>query len=955
LRKDPLKSISAIRRSRKNALAILLASTLAGLMLAPLPAFSQMACDPTTSFCGGSSGSSGQQIQLPSLQTGTLPGQTQTQQNPLGNNGGPFGGGAGGGGGNITGGPGQSMDLQPIPDFNDNLNGLGGGTESTYAHLYPLYYQRFFAPDPPTEFQRRVYASVGQMLPIYGAKLFLQSPSTFAPVDQVPVTSNYVVGPRDQLLIRVWGQMNFNAEVTVDREGTVYIPHVGPIHVGGVPYSDLREQVREGIARIYKNFDVSVNLGQLHPIRIFVTGLARYPGSYTVSSLSTLVSALFATGGPGPQGSLRHILLRRNGATIADFDLYDLLVQGDKSHDVPLLPGDVIYIPPAGPQVAVYGSVRSPAIYELKDQTETTTLGNVLMDAGGLSSTASLSRASLERIEADQHQRVMDVALNAAGKDTPMRDGDILHVLPISPSFDQTVTVRGNVADPGRFGWHPGMKLSELLPNSESLVTRDYWQKRNQLGLPSPMFQPDYTQRFTAYRLSQAESQRQYFLFLQRDQQKRFYDQQQAAQSAQQSAAAGGADGAATALTSATGSTSGDLNAQAAASNNMAFGPSTELTPPDTQLPGTVPQQPPQNTQATIPRSNTIGGGSLGDEERLARTENTSMARYLNDVSLMAPEIDWSYAVIERMDPVSLKTNLIPFDLGKLVREHDPSQNLEVQPHDVITIFSQADILVPQSQQTKLVRVEGEVEHAGVYSTEPGETLRHLIARAGGLTPNAYLFGAELTRESTRIVQQQRLDDYVTQLELGTDRAAAASAAGAITPTDQTANAASLAATQLLITRLRQLRASGRVVLSLKPDANSVESLPDVPLQDGDRFIIPPRPSSVNVVGAVYEQSSFLFDPQRRVFGYLKQAGGANRDADNKHSFVIHADGSVMSREAAKTFWGNAFDQARIHPGDTIVVPEKTYRGNGLRTLLDFSQLFSSIALGAGALAVITN
>jgi protein involved in polysaccharide export with SLBB domain len=442
-------------------------------------------------------------------------------------------------------------------------------------------------------------------------------------------------------------------------------------------------------------------------------------------------------------------------------------------------------------------------------------------------------------------------------------------------------------------------------------------------------------------------------LYLQRDQEKRLYDQQQATQSAQQGQGTAGAAG--TGAANATAPSS-DLNAQAASSNNNAYGNSgSEVMPPDEQLPGTVPNQLPQNTQTTIPRNNTIGGGSLADEQRMARTENTSTARYLNDVSLMAPEIDWSYAVIERMDPVTLKTSLIPFDLGKLVRDHDPSQDLAVEPHDVITIFSQADILVPQSQQTKLIRIEGEVEHAGIYSAEPGETLRHLIERAGGLTPNAYLFGAELTRESTRIVQQQRLDDYVTQLELATDRAGAASAAGAISPTDQTANAASLAATQLLITRLRQLRASGRVVLALAPDANSVDNLPNLPLQDGDRFIIPPKPSSVNVVGAVYEQSSFLFDPQRRVFGYMKQAGGANRDADNKHAFVIRADGSVMSRDSAKTFWGNEFDQARIHPGDTIVVPERTYRGNGIRTLLNFSQLFSSIALGAGALAVITN
>jgi protein involved in polysaccharide export with SLBB domain len=905
------------------------------VVLQPAPAFGQSGCDPSTSFCGGT-GSGG--IQLPGLGNSTVPGATPAEQNPYGTSGGYSGNGT-------YAGPQQSMDLQPVPNYVDNLNVLGGRTEGANAHSYPLYYQRFFSPDQPTDFQRMVYASVGQLLPIYGAKLFLQSPSTFAPVDQVPVTSNYVVGPGDQLLIRVWGQMNFNAEVTVDREGMVYVPHVGAIHVGGVPYSDLQQQVRNGVGRIYKNFDVSVNLGQLHPIRIFVTGQARYPGSFTVSSLSTLVSAIFATGGPAPQGSLRHILLRRNGTTIANFDMYDLLVSGDKSHDVPLLPGDVIYFPPVGPQVAVYGSVQSPAIYELSGSKETSTLGDVLMDAGGLTNTASLSRASLERIDAEQHPHVEDVALNTAGRDTPMRDGDIVRVLPISPSFDKTVTVRGNVADPGRFAWHAGMKLSELLPNSESLVTRDYWQKRNQLGLPTPLFQPDYAQRFTAYRQAQAENQRQYLLSLQRDQEKQ-----------QQGQTAGGATGAGATQDITLPST--DPNAQTATtSSNNANGSSSnsDIMSPEVQLPGTIPNQLPENSQTTIPRNNTIGGGSLADEQRMARTENTSTARYLNDVSLMAPEIDWSYAVIERMDPVSLKTTLIPFDLGKLVRDHDPSQDLAVEPHDVITVFSQADILVPESQQTKLIRIEGEVEHAGIYSAEPGETLRHLIERAGGLTPNAYLFGAELTRESTRIVQQQRLDDYVTQLELATDRAGAASAAGAISPTDQTANAASLAATQLLIARLRQLRASGRVVLSLTPDADSVDSLPNLPLLDGDRFIVPPKPSSVNVVGAVYEQSSFLFDSQRRVFGYLKQAGGANRDADNKHAFVIRADGSVMSRDSAKTFWGNEFDQARVHPGDTIVVPEKTYRGNGIRTLLNFSQLFSSIALGAGALAVITN
>ena len=183
-----------------------------------------------------------------------------------------------------------------------------------------------------------------------------------------------------------------------------------------------------------------------------------------------------------------------------------------------------------------------------------------------------------------------------------------------------------------------------------------------------------------------------------------------------------------------------DLNAQTGTANNPAYGTATSDADGTRRADARNSAEPAEdNTQSTIPRNNTIGGGSLADEQRMARTENTARARYLNDVSLMAPEIDWSYAVIERMDPVTLKTTLIPFDLGKLVQEHDASQDLTLEPHDVITIFSQADIRVPQSQQTKLIRIEGEVEHAGIYSAEPGETLRHLIERAGGLTPNAYL------------------------------------------------------------------------------------------------------------------------------------------------------------------------------------------------------------------------
>jgi len=256
---------------------------------------------------------------------------------------------------------------------------LGNGTTANRSDIrQPLTIP--VPPEPLTEFQKYVAGTTGEVLPIFGANLFRDVPSTFAPVEQIPVTPDYLIGPGDELRVRVWGQVNFNADVRVDRSGNVYLPQVGAVHVAGMQFSALDQHLRTEIGRVFRNFDLTVDAGQLRSIQVFVVGQARRPGTYTVSSLSTLVNALFASGGPSSQGSLRHILVKRQGATITDFDLYDLLVRGDKSKDVQLLPGDVIFIPPVGTQVALTGSVRHPAIFEVRD--ETTTIQQLLADAG---------------------------------------------------------------------------------------------------------------------------------------------------------------------------------------------------------------------------------------------------------------------------------------------------------------------------------------------------------------------------------------------------------------------------------------------------------------------------------------------------------------------------------------------------------------------------------------------
>jgi protein involved in polysaccharide export with SLBB domain len=355
-----------------------------------------------------------------------------------------------------------------------------------------------------------------------------------------------------------------------------------------------------------------------------------------------------------------------------------------------------------------------------------------------------------------------------------------------------------------------------------------------------------------------------------------------------------------------------------------------------------------------------LTAGQLGSSQTLAApqtelvTQNTAGTTQRLRVELPAAEIDWEYAVIERLDKNTLKTSLIPFDLGKVVIDHDQSQNLKLQPGDVVSIFSQADIHVPIAQQTKFVRLEGEFVHAGTYSVKPGETLPDLVASAGGFTRNAYLYGSEFTRESTRVIQQERIDEYVQNLQMEISRGTLAQSSSAVSSAQDIASANSAVATEHdLISKLQQIRATGRIVLEERPDSVGTAALPPIQLEDGDRFIVPSVPASVNVVGSVYDQNSFIYVPGRRIGDYLHLAGGPNRDADFKHAFVIRADGSVLSRAAASGVWGNMFPSVAIRAGDTIVVPEKTYRPTALRGFLDYSQLFSQMALGIAAISII--
>ncbi len=821
--------------------------------------------------------------------------------------------------------------------------------------------------DPPTEFQQLIANSTGKMLPIYGAQMFRTLPSTFAPVNQIPVTPDYVIGPNDELLIQTWGQVTLNSRFVVDRAGSIYIPQLGTVHVAGMRFDQLQPFLKSQMGKNFRNFDLNVNMGHLRSIEIYITGQARRPGAWTLSSLSTLVTAIFSTGGPSPAGSMRDIELRRGGKLIVEFDLYDLILYGDKSKDVALLPGDVIFIPPVGPQVAMAGSVKMPAIYELKHGASTT-VGEALDLAAGMTNVASGDKLRLERVDQRRLRSITEVSLDAQGKSIALQDGDLLELVAIPSQFKDAVTLRGNVANPGRYTWKPGMRVLDMLPNRESLITRDYWLKRSQMGQPMMSYVPTCLPT-TPYGIPSLrygipvgeESDDPYWKY-----------------SSMRGSGLGGLAG----MPVING---GPWQGQVLTGDGMYTYPlmnsyGQPMSSGDSQpTDGGLDCSRQQDMQSYIP-ANTIGGNPQGNtnpqqqgnqqnSQSSAQQNNNSIglasaslggansntsasAQFLprNDVRMSEPDIDWAYAVIERQNKENLSTALFPFNLGKAVLEGDASQNLELMPGDVVTIFSKADIKVPQTQQTRFVRLEGEVVSSGIYSVRPGETLRQLVQRAGGLTPDAYLYGAEFTRESTRRVQQQRLNEYVDQISLQVSANAQNSASRAISSTDAAALAAQQQTTQNIISSLRRARATGRIVLETAPGATSIDALPDLALEDGDKLIIPKVPSTVSVDGAVYNQNSFLYDPHRRLGDYVHMAGGANRDADKNRSFVLRAGGDVVSRQYSSALRGHGFESVRLYPGDTVVIPLNLDKGKSMRMVVDLAQIVGQFGIAVAAI-----
>ena len=504
------------------------------------------------------------------------------------------------------------------------------------------------------------------------------------------VPADYVVGTDDELQIALWGSVDADLRVMVDRSGRISIPRVGTIMVAGVRYGDLTEVISRRVGQVFRNYQISVSLGQIRSVRVYLTGYVKRPGVYTVGGLSSVVNALMRSGGPASAGSLRSIELRRGKDTITRYDLYDLLLKGDRSADRVVQNGDVIHVGPIGPQVALVGSVNRPAIFEMKPGEK---VADIVAMAGGFTAVADRHRLAIERLDDRSKTRI---------------------------------------------------------------------------------------------------------------------------------------------------------------------------------------------TQLSLPEDSAQAPGS----------------------------------------------------------------------GDVLRAFSAVEATQPVARQNKRVRIEGEVLKPGEYVLPPGVTTRMAVGLAGGLTPNAYVYGTELTRESVRVAQQQSYDRALRDME--TEFARASATQRAISADEAATFEQRSTATSRLIEKLRQVRPTGRIVLQLEPDASTI---PDLPIEDGDRVYVPARPTTVSVFGSVFNSGAFLLESGRTVGDVLNLAGGPTRGSDPGSTFVLRPNGSVLSQLQRSSFFGlvGGVTKVKAEPGDTVFVPEMMNKTTWVQDLKEWTQIMYQFGIGAAALKTLQN
>jgi protein involved in polysaccharide export with SLBB domain len=812
--------------------------------------------------------------------------------------------------------------------------------------------------------------SVKQQLKQFGYDLFAGAPTTFAPATDIPVPADYVIGPGDTIEVQLFGKENEQYSLVVTRDGRINFPEFGALPVSGLRFTELRADLERRVAEQMIGVKAAITMGALRSIRVFVLGDVNRPGSYTVSSLSTMTNALFVSGGIRPIGSLRNVQLKRDGRLITRLDLYDLLLRGDTSDDARLQPGDVIFVPPIGQTAGVAGEVRRPAIYELRGENAVRQLVEI---AGGLLPTAVPKLSQIERLDARGNVTLLDVDLGVIpseardllsrslgatrlgmtqGPDTPLTDGDVLRIYPNSDRMDGVVLLAGHVRRPGGVAWHDRMRLADLVPSADSLLPQadlEYVVVRRE-ERPLSKVSVFSTRLSKAWSDPQSdanvllEPRDQVFVFTQRNPEVK----DALMPTALKEAALGRDQAGVIPSASVIPSEARDLLTTTRQKllkplledliSQSASGEPTRVVSVGglVREPGNYPLEPGMKVSDLI-----RAGGGMAEA---AYTLGAEVTRYEVVGGPGAKGITPTEGVIpsEARDLLQKREiTHVTIDLARVL-QGDASSDVILQPHDKLTIKR-----LPEWSEQFLVEVRGEVRFPGAYPIKQGERLSDVLERAGGLTEQAFADGTVFTREELRLREQERIDALARQLEADI---AAATLSRAAENDDKGAEA--LASARALLPQLKAARAAGRLVIDLPELLQQGKgSEYDVVMKGGDRLIVPAKSQEVTVIGEVQYPTSHLVENGLDTDDYIARSGGLTYKADNGRVYVVRANGLV--EPATSGWWIFRHNSADVKPGDTIVIPIDVERMRPLALWSSVAQILYQIAVSIAVLNTI--
>ena len=817
--------------------------------------------------------------------------------------------------------------------------------------LYDLYVQAPSRDRPPQRFGTEVFQDGLRDL-------------RSIPMD-LPVGPDYVVGPGDSLSIDLWGGVSTKLVRVVDRQGRVTLPEAGPLLVSGRSLGEVQQSVQKAIGTQYRDTSADVSVSRLRTVRVYVVGEVEEPGAYDISSLSTALNALVASGGATPRGSLRSLKHMRGRQELEEIDAYDLLLHGVTPDAKRLENGDTLLVPPVGAQVTVTGMVRRPAIYELHEEK---TVADVLELAGGILPAAALRHVEVQRLEAHEKRTMLSLDLSLDNS-TPsqlasfrIQDGDEIHIFPIAPYNQDTIYLQGHVLRPGRYSYRDGMKLTDLIASYKEILPEPAAHYGEIIRLNPPDFRPSVVSfdlaaamkdPTTAPLLQPLDTVRVFSRFdfepaptvsvtgevrspgtYKTSGQMHLRDGIYLAGGLTPDAAQGSAQVFRTQADGTLKVLSVDLK-EAIAGNPVENIP---LLPRDRLL---IHKSPARVDPATVYINGEVA--KPGRYPLVANMRVSDLVRSAGGLLRSAnPDSgDLTHYAISDSSGERVQAGHQDLSLAAALAGTE-NQNVPLHDGDVLTVPQQAG----WNDIGAVVTLRGEVRKPGVYGIRSGERLSALLERAGGLLPTAYPRAAVFERKEVRELQEKNRQEMIQRLE---QESAVVKTAASTSGTEEAAlQQAAIQQRQRVLDGLRKAPVSGRLVIHLRLDRPGfVGSADDIELRAGDSLLIPKQPGAVLVIGQVYNANALTYTPGRNASWYLSRAGGATQLANKGAIFIVRSDGSVTSGSQGR-FWSGGVLSATLGPGDTIVVPERAVEGSTtLKNILTVAQIASSAALVA--------